>query len=472
MADLGTKNEEGSEKLAQVPGELHPAGSAVTATLLMTTLLASLGSFNFGYNIGVVNTPARTFRECPADASVWACFAVTGDEWSYIPAVMCAGAIVGSLMAGQLTGKIGRLRSVLVANIPYIIGMLVMALATTYWMLMLGRIFVGVGVGMACITVPLYLTEISPIAIRGLIGSVHQLMICFGLLVVEILGALGFSQPYYWRGMLALDLIPCLLQVVGLLLVGNESPRFLIARGRAAEGEAALASLRSHHYDPEELEQIVKNAESDRSSESWGLRELFLVHRREASKSMIAASLLHIGQQVSGINSILFFSSDIFSSSPTTSSSLVPVFIAILNMVMTVFAIAMIDKAGRRFLALSSTSIMFVSAVALTMGFVIDKTPLSIVAVLFFVGSFAFGLGPIPWLMTNEIFPTQAAAVAVSLAVCLNWTFNLLVTGTFSRLRDLLGDYTFVPHAACILLLFLFIYKFVPETHGRPVGFI
>lgn len=476
MGDEAGKTHEDLDRSASETGTVRkPAGDkALTWTLLANTLLASLGSFNFGYNISAVNTPAQTFINCPGEASVWSCFLVSRDEWAYVAAMMCAGAIIGSMVASPLTGKIGRLGSVLAANLPYGLGILCLALAQNYWMLIIGRILIGVGVGVACITVPLYLTEISPAPSRGLIGSVHQMMICLGLLVAEIVGVAGLYKQYRWRGMFAAALLPCIIQIVGLLILKIESPRFLIAQGKLVEGESSLIRLRGDHYEPEELDQIIKNTESDQSGESWGIRELLCLHWAEASKSMTVASLLHIGQQVSGINSILFFSSSIFAQEPSLSSRppLVSVYIAILNMIMTIFAIAMIDKVGRRFLALSSCSIMFFSACALTVGFVIGKRELSIVAVLFFVGSFAFGLGPIPWLMTNEIFPTHAAAIAGSFAVCLNWTFNLLVTASFGKLALLLGSYAFLPYAACLLLLFLFIYFRVPETLGRPIAFI
>lgn len=448
---------------------------ALTIPLVASSFLAALGSFSFGYNLGSVNTPSSSFTLCPAGSSVWQCFPISDASWGLIPSVLSVGALFGSLLAGPLANRLGRRSAVLCANGPYLVGLLLMSLALNYWMLLVGRILIGIGVGISCIAAPLYLTEICTVSARGLIGSMHQMMICTGLLVAELVGYSGLYRPLYWRFMIALDILPCLLQLVGMAMVSPESPRHLLLRNEQSAGEAALRRLRGSHFSQAEVHALL-DAAADSTTETWGLTELLTTHRGIALKSLLIASFLHIGQQLSGINSILFFSSSIFAqqqpSSPASSPSMVPPLIGLLNLVMTVFAIMAIDRAGRRFLAISSSSVMFLSSLALTFGFVTDQRALSVAAVLGFVGSFAFGLGPVPWLMTNELFPTKAAGSAVALAVCCNWLANLTVTATFAPLMALLGNYAFVPYSICILIFLLFSLFLLPETRGRPADFI
>jgi sugar porter (SP) family MFS transporter len=391
---------------------------------------------------------------------------------------MCAGALVGSLVAGPLADRVGRRVAILSTNLPYLVGLAILSLAQNYWMLLIGRSLVGVGVGGSCIAVPLYLTEISSVATRGLIGSAHQMAIVVGFLVAEIFGYLGLSRPYYWRIMFALDMIPCIIQILGMLAVSPESPRYLITNDRLDEGRQALLKLRAKHFrDDTEYNEIVRSCDSARSTENWGLRQLLFTHRERSLKSMAVASILHLGQQLSGINPVLLFSASIFAVDPPRAgneaeTSVVPLLISLLNFLMTVAAICMIDRTGRRFLALSSSGIMFLSSIVLTAAFILGQRLISIIAVLAFVGSFAFGMGPVPWLMTNEIFPTQAVGSAVSFAVALNWISNMIVTVSFPKLLESLQNYALIPYSICILLFFAFAYTALPETKGRPVGFI
>lgn len=443
---------------------------ALTGLLILSASLASLGSFSFGYNLSVVNTPAGTFYNCPVGSSVWSCFEVDKFSWGFVAGVLCVGALIGSLTTGWIADRVGRRKAIIYTNLPYILGLSTIVFAQNLTMLLIGRILVGLGVGSACIAVPLYLTEISTIPARGLIGSLHQLAIVVGFLAAEVAGFFGLYRPFYWRIMFSLDLIPCFLQILGMLLIAPESPRYLFISDRIDEGGIALAKLRGSHYSEDERNEIIQSCSTSHSEESWGLWELLVTRISESGKSMFVAVALHLGQQLSGINSILFFSSSIFTSTDEPTS--VPLLIGLLNFAMTIFAILLIDRSGRRFLALCSSSVMFMSSVVLTVAFVMDWKMVSILAVLAFVGSFAFGLGPVPWLMITEVFPTFAVSSAASFAIAVNWISNLLVTVTFPILKEVLGPYAFVPYTVSLFLFFLFSWFILPETKGRPVDFL
>lgn len=471
-----------------VTGEAASGSKALTFNLLGTSILAALGSFNFGYNLSVVNTSAKTFRTCPADASVWACFPVDEIHWGFVAGIMCLGALFGSFAAGPLANSRGRRACILANNVPYLAGFLLLALAQNYYMLLAGRFLVGVGVGGSCIGVPMYLTELATVHARGLIGTVHQMGICTGILMGEVIPLFGLWRPVLWRIMFAMGAIPVLIQIIGMIAIAPESPRYLFNQQRAEAGRRALQFLRGPHYDEGEAAELIANATSHAGTgkagtataeESWSLWDLLWRRVNVSGRSMLVAAILHIGQQVSGINCVLLFSDSIFTSESQTSPvstgdsmSLVPVSIASLNLLMTIAAVLAIDLAGRRFLALSSSGVMCASGILLTAAFLGGWRLASILSVLAFVGSFAFGMGPVPWLMTNELFPTAAVGSAVSFAVGLNWIANLSVSISFPTLRLALGHFAFLPYALCMGAFFLFSLFMLPETKGRPLGFI
>lgn len=450
------------------------SGKCLTVSLILNAILASLGSFNFGYNLSVVNTTGKTFSTCPPNLSFWQCFPVSSISWGWVAGIMCAGALISSFVAGPIANRFGRCKCVLSANIPYFIGFILLVFGANLYMLLLGRFFVGLGVGISCIAVPLYLTEISSVAARGLIGSLHQMGIVTGIVAAELVALTGLYQQTVWRFMFGIAAIPCVIQLVGMIIFAPESPRYLVSQRSMDTAKVALRKLRGKYYSEVELDALINEASINKTSEdAWTLVDLLWRRISTSGKSMLVASCLHLAQQLSGINSIFLFSDSIFSSeSKSSESSLVPLSIASLNFVFTVIAVLFIDKLGRRILALTSSSAMFLAGIALTVTLVFGWTRLAILAVFSFVGAFAVGMGPVPWIMTNELFPTIAVGSAVSFAVALNWLANMSVSVSFPSLFTLVGNYAFIPYSVIMLAFFIFSLFLLPETKGRPVAFI
>lgn len=452
-----------------VPSRVVPR-SGLSAQLLLSVLVVTMGSFSFGFNISAINAPSVVFLECSSGSDALSCFPVTKSMWGLIVSIFCLGAMVGSLGTGSLANRYGRRACLIAVNVPYVLGALLMALSMQSWMLLLGRFLIGLGVGASCIVVPMFLSEVCTVETRGQITSAHQLMICIGLLVAELL-ALFLATNTLWRLLFGATAIPALISLLGMLSFVPESPRYLVQQGDAAGAGASLYFFRQAGYAEEELQLMLAESAKQEESEAWGLVKL-LKNWALAGRSLSVAVLLHVAQQFSGINVVFYFSSQLFASEGKSSPSVVPALIGLLNLFMTIVSMWLVERAGRRPLAIGSAMAMVLASTAFTTAHLLGWTTPAILAILGYVASFAVGMGPIPWLMMNELFPTQALASAASLAVATNWTCNFMVGASFGWLSALLGNWLFVPYTVCTALFVVYAWVAIPETKGRPIGFL
>lgn len=398
--------------------------------LYLCAFVASLSSFTFGYNIGIGNKPLKMFANCTE--SSWRCFRVTENEWSLMSSMLCVGALVGSLAAGVFATRYGRLWTIKMNNAFYIAGLLSFGLAANYWMLFIGRTLVGVGVGVACVVVPMYLTELSPLELRGVVGLFHQMALVLGIVVVEALGLLLGVEEGNWR-LIVLSNVLLLAVQTCLLSWCHESSKWTSTRGAPSRSPVTQAE----------------------------------VCAPVARKSLALAVFLHVAQQASGVDGIFFYSSVLFT------SEWVPVLIALLNAVMTVVAMGLMERSGRRPLLLWSLSGMTASLLLLCSAILVDNRLLSSLCILAFIATFAVGLGPIPWLMMSELFPTEAVGTFVPLAVSANWLSKLLVTGVFLPMKNAVGlPWLFGILCLVSACLLATSWLTVVETKGRPASYL
>lgn len=444
--------------------------SGWTFQLILSVLVVTLGSFNFGYNISVINAPSTAFLNCGSGASRWTCFPVTEGQWGLVVSIMSIGAMIGSLGTGSLASKFGRRACLIAVNLPYLLGAGLLFFSFNLWMLLAGRLAVGLGIGASCIVVPMFLSEICSLSNRGQITSAHQLMISIGLVFAELFALTGLS----WRISFGLVILPALGQLIGMLLFVPESPRYLAQIGDVHGAMKSLRFFRQTGYDPLELDDMIVESskqEHEQVVETWGFMKL-LRNWSVAGKSLTAAVLLHVAQQFSGINVVFYFSSILFKTGDGGGSSTIPAAISMLNFIMTIVAIWLVEKAGRRPLTLFSCAGMVIAGIVFTACYILHVRVVSVIAILAYVASFAVGMGPIPWLMMNEIFPTQALAPAVSLAVATNWTCNFAIGVSFDWIKSLLGSWLFLPYTLCTLAFLGYALVAIPETKGRPLGFL
>ncbi len=425
--------------------------------------IAALGGLLFGYDTGVISGALLFIRTD---------FALSAGMQGLVAGIALAGAAVGAAFAGGLSDRFGRRMVIFFTGLIFIAGSLVAALAPEVTTLLVGRLLVGVGIGIASMLTPLYLAETAPARSRGALVSLNQLAITVGILVSYLIGYL-FALHGQWRWMLALGAVPGVILSVGMLTL-PETPRWLAGHGRLAEAGAVLRRLRGIGGDIEaELGELRTDLLREGSLPSW--RELLSPAVR---LPLIIGVGLAIFQQITGINTVIYFAPTIFQAAGLSSASaaiLATAGVGVVNVVMTLVAIRLIDSVGRRTLLLTGLLGMAACLLLLGLGFAIGGasgalgwiTALSLAA---YVGFFAIGLGPVFWLLISEIFPLYLRGRAMGIATIANWGFNLLVTVTFLELINVFGrPGTFLLYAILTVAAFIFTRALVPETKGRSL---
>jgi sugar porter (SP) family MFS transporter len=422
--------------------------------------IAALGGLLFGYDTGVISG-ALLFIRTEFDLSPTMQGLVAG--------IALIGAAAGAAFAGSLSDRFGRRLVLMVTGVVFVAGALIAALAPSISILLLGRVVVGIGIGFASMLTPLYLAEMAPARNRGALVSLNQFAITCGILVSYLVGYL-FAQAGQWRWMLALGALPGAILAAGMLVL-PETPRWLAGHGHMAEAGAVLRRLRGATSEAEaELTELRTDLRREGQLASW--RELL---NPVVRGPLIIGVGLAIFQQITGINTVIYFAPVIFQAAGISSASsaiLATAGVGVVNVLMTVVAIQLIDKVGRRALLLVGLLGMAVCLVLLGLGFAIGGSSatlgwLTALSLGAYVGFFAIGLGPVFWLLISEIFPLYVRGRGMGVATIANWGSNLLVTVTFLELIVVLGrPGTFFLYAAMTAVAYIFTWSQVMETKG------
>ncbi|HEY6433427.1 MAG TPA: sugar porter family MFS transporter [Acetobacteraceae bacterium] len=420
---------------------------------------AALGGLLFGYDTGVISGALLFLRTAFHLSSLMA---------GVVTSIALAGAAGGAAVAGRLADRFGRRPILLVTATVFVVGAIVSAFAGSLAVLLAGRVLVGFGIGGASMLTPLYLAEIAPARERGALVSFNQLAVTLGILVSYLVGY-GFAASGSWRWMLGLGGVPGVILAIGMLLL-PETPRWLAGHGHADRARDALCRLRGRGAD---IEPEVKQLRADLTSEAQTSPQSRLGHAA-ARLPLIVGIGLAVFQQVTGINTVIYFAPVIFQASGLSSASaaiLATAGIGVVNVGMTLVAIWLVDRVGRRVLLLTGLAGMGVSLCLLALGFLLGTGPalgwLTAASLAAYVGCFAIGLGPVFWLLISEIFPLAIRARGMSAATIANWLANLMVALTFLRLVDLLGrPGVFFLYAALTFGALVFARALMPETKG------
>jgi sugar porter (SP) family MFS transporter len=402
--------------------------------------VASLGGLLFGYDTGVISGALLFIRGV---------FHLSPFMQGLVVALALAGATLGAAFAGSFSDRFGRRRVILVTAILFVVGSLLCALATSTAVLLAGRLVIGVAIGVASMLTPLYLSEIAPAARRGAVVSLNQMCITLGIVASYGVDYAFSGMTDGWRWMLGLGCLPGLVLGAGMAFM-PDSPRWLASVGRFDAAGHALRQLRGSTDVAGELDQIRADlASSGRTRASWSS----LLHGG-ARTALIVGVGLAVFQQVTGINTVIYFAPTIFETAGfghASTSILATAGVGLVNVIMTYVALRLLDTAGRRAMLLWGLSGMFVMLVVLA-------------------ASFAIGLGPVFWLLIAEIFPLGIRGRAMSVSTVANWGSNLIVSQSFLLLIHGIGAAaTFGLFAVMTALNIVFAAFRVPETKGRSL---
>jgi MFS transporter, SP family, galactose:H+ symporter len=425
--------------------------------------VAALGGLLFGYDTGVISGALLFVRQV---------MHLSATLQGIVVAIALAGAAIGAAGSGYISDRVGRRPVILSAGLLFIAGAIISAVASDVSVLLVGRFLVGVGIGVASMLTPLYLAEISPANDRGAIVSLNQLCITGGILVSYLVGFALAGVGDGWRWMLALGALPGVILSAGMLVL-PESPRWLAGHGRIGHAEEVLRQLRGAADVSDELNSLrIDVLRADRRVS--GVSQLLAPRLR---RPLVIGIGLAMFQQITGINTVIYFAPTIFQSaglSSAATSILATAGVGAVNVIMTIISIRLIDTLGRRQLLFWSlggmAATLFVLAGAFFVGTSGQLAWIAVVSVATFVGFFAIGLGPVFWLLIAEIFPLDMRGRAMSLATVANWVFNLAVSVTFLNLVGAVGSSgAFLVYAVLSVAALVFIAMMVPETKGRSL---
>ncbi|TQL55727.1 sugar porter family MFS transporter [Subtercola boreus] len=444
------------------------AGGAHRGYLVKLTIISTLGGLLFGYDTGVISGALLYMKDALQMNSV--------EEALVVSALLFPGAAGGALIGGRLADRIGRRGTLIACAITFFIGAIGCALAPTVAVMIIARIVLGLGVGAAAVTCPLYLAEMAPTHLRGRMVTINELMIVTGqMLAFAINAALDalIHDPSVWRVMLGVATIPALALLIGMLVL-PESPRFLAIKGRFDRAREILELSRTgseakHDYD--EIVTSTKNASQERG-QAW----------RDLKANRWMRRLLYVGcglaivQQATGINTVNYYAPTILESSGLgVSASLVATIgVGATSVVTTILGIWLLGFVGRKKMLIIGFSGVVAAQALLAITFTLpqsDATSYLILAcMMLFVAFVQCFIGTCVWLLLSEIFPLAIRGFAMGIAVFVLWTVNAAISFLFPIVNEALGSTgTFALFVLINLISLVFVARTVPETKGRSL---
>lgn len=425
----------------------------------MVCTIAALAGLLFGFDIAVINGALVFLRDQ---------FHLSDFATELAASSLLAGCIGGALIAGWLSDRYGR-RSVLAASsLLFAISSVGAALPRTFWEFGIARFIGGIAIGIASMLAPLYMAEVSPARIRGRLVSLNQMAIVSGILLAYLVNwSLSFHGASGWRWMFAIAVIPSLGLFLGLFFV-PESPRWLMERARVEAAFDVLQKIEGPNAEAQ-LEAIRQSV----AAESGTFADLLAPSLRRPLLLTVSLAVL---QQITGINTVLFYGSVIWERqlSGTSHSSAIGanVTIGFINFLATIVALWLIDRLGRKPLLMFSSGCMAVCQLLLGIAFAMTSPPAWLVlgCMLLCVAAFAVGLGPAIWVLMAELFPTRVRGRAMSVANTALWIASFVLTATFLSLAHAItitGAFC-VYSGMCVLTLVL-VWRFTPETKGKSL---
>ncbi|XP_049391104.1 sugar carrier protein C-like [Solanum stenotomum] len=471
----------------EYPGKL-------TRYVALTCIMAAMGGLIFGYDIGISGGVTSmdpflklffpsVYRKEALDTSTNQYCKFDSQLLTLFTSSLYVAALIASFVASFVSKKHGRKVTMFLGGLFFLFGAVLNAAAVHISMLILGRILLGVGVGFANQSVPIYLSEIAPYKYRGTFNVLFQLAITVGILIANIVNFLTnkISAGWGWRVSLGGAAVPALVILISSLFL-DDTPSSLIQRGKSEEAEQLLKKIRGVDNVDAELKDLVEASEASKKVQHpWKV----LLRVRKYKPQLILSTLIPTFQQLTGINVVMFYAPVLFQTLgfKANASLMSAVITGAVNVGATFISVYCTDRYGRKVLLLTGGVLMCVFQALVagligwkfgTTGVVATVLPQSyailvVLCICVFVAAFAFSWGPLGWLIPSEISPLEVRSAAQSVTVSMNMLFTFAVAQVFLKVLCWMKFGLFIFFAAFVFIMTLFVYFYVPETKNIPI---
>ncbi len=442
--------------------ESQPARSSggTSRLLIMSTVVAALGSLLFGFDTAVISGTTASLRKV---------FDLNDNLLGFTVSIALIGTLFGALLVGRPADWWGRRPVLAVLAVLFVVSSFGCALAWNWYALLFFRWLGGVAVGAASVVSPMYITEIAPPKRRGVLVAVSQLNIVLGILAAYfsnylVAWFLGSETATVWRWMFGVMAMPSLAFLVTVLTI-PESPRWLVKQNRLADAEKVLTRF-GHENPAGEVREIAASMRSDLTGQHprlWQKKHL---------KPFLLALMIAVFNQLDGINAVIYYTADIFrmAGASQTSALLQSVIVGVTNLVMTVVAMVVIDRVGRKpLLLIGSVTFVFFHLLAAWVFHTHAQGWIVIAAMMGVVGSHAYSQGAVVWVYINEILPNAIRASGSATACFSMWALCAIVSWSFPVLAAKSAAAPFLFFAAMMVLQFFLVWIYLPETKGASL---
>jgi len=421
------------------------------------TLVASVGGFLFGYDLviiaGALPYLSEYFQLSPAMKGLAVSSAILGS-------------IAGPLFGFWFTERLGRRKTMMIASFCFMISAVGSAFAFSIWDFAFWRFVGGIGIGLAMISSPIYIAELSPPEKRGSLVNVNQLSNVIGINLAVIAGYFLSFDGWGWRWMFGSAIIPTAFLLIGLLFI-PESPRWLASKGRSDDALDILTKINGKVIAENELKEIKKEL----NQETGAFRELFQPGIKIA---LFIGIVLMIFSQINGVNMMLLYAPTILADAGISIGSnailtSIPVYLFIF--ICTVIAFGLIKRFSRRGLLITSILFMALGHIIMAINLHQHWPPLfTLVPMLIGTGAFTLGFAPLSWIIVSEIFPNSVRAKGQTLGSLTHWVMATIITFVFPVISESLGEGVIFSFFCVMMVLQLFfVIKYMPETKGRSL---
>jgi len=428
--------------------------------VLLISSIAALGGLLFGFDTAVISGTTPFIKPYFSLDDFWLGWTVSS---------LLFGCIIGVISAGKPGDIFGRKKTLMAAAFLFVVSAAGSALASSLVVFIIYRIIGGLGVGIASMLSPMYISEISPAAQRGRLVSFNQLAIVIGILLAFVSNALLVDTgENNWRWMLAVMGMPAILFLV-FLFFAPESPRWLVQKGFSEQALVILGKINGSSAAGEELKTIEASIAEEKDSGSFG--EVFSPSMRPV---LLIGVFLCVFSQITGINSIMYYAPVIFQSIGAGAGNAVfqTAIIGGGNLIFTFVAIALVDRLGRKPLLIGGVTGMIVSLTSIAAAFYMKRTEgyILLVLILMYIASFSASVGAVTWVIVSEIFPNKLRSKAMSVSIVSLWLANFALILVFPMMLNRLGGATsFLFFDVMCVLLLLFVIIKLPETKGKSL---